>query len=151
LNPASKDEAEPMEEVEEPAKPAIEREAEREVPPRSEKPKIQLPAATKEPKSEAPASADGNVMDIDAAEDFVIVEGGGEGDELAQEKATNKQREDKENEKEVQKGKEPDAGPEKEKAKVSTSAGAQPPNDVESSVPKPALAQSKGNGGYIAD
>jgi hypothetical protein len=56
-----------------------------------------------------------SAMEIDTADDFVIVEGGGQGDELAQEKATKK----KTNGEDV-------------------SAGAQPSNDV-------SIAEMKGN------
>jgi hypothetical protein len=67
------------------------------------------PAAeeAKEPETSAE-----DTKDIDPAEDFVVIEGGGEADELAQEKATEKDKED-------------------------GSAGAQPPADTESAAAEP--------------
>ena len=67
--PTTKDTIEPMDEVEQTTNP------------------VNDVAKPEEPESKVEATPAEDKMDIDPAEDFVVIEGGGEGDPLAQEKA----------------------------------------------------------------
>lgn len=104
-----RDDGEPMEEIEsgKPKEPKSEPPAENETKPMEDVPK---PAEeTSKPAEEIPKPVDGplkltdenvkpanepagtsSAMEVDTTDDFVIVEGGGQGDELAQEKAIEK-------------------------------------------------------------
>lgn len=92
--------------------------------------KSEPPVAENEAQPEVPAT-DKDMMDVDPAEDFVVIEGGGEGDDLAQEKATAREKE-KENGENIASEKE------------TVGAGAQLPNDVDSVAAPEPIAKNAG-------
>jgi hypothetical protein len=92
-----------------------------------------------EPKT-ATSAAENDAMDVDPAEDFVVIESGGEGDQLAQEKAVEKEK----GEDTMVTEKSEDIAAAKE-GKEGVSAGAQPPNNVDSAIASEPNAEMKGN------
>lgn len=150
---------EPMEDVEATTKP---KEPKSEAPPDAEEMDIesdQPPAAASdskvepsrtaetetEPAAESVAkpktvasAAENDAMDVDPEEDFVVVESGGEGDQLAQEKAAAKEK----GKNTIITKKSEDTAKE---GKGGVSAGAQPPNNADSVVASEPIAEMKGN------
>jgi hypothetical protein len=153
---------EPMEDVEATTKP---KEPKSEAPPDAEEMDIESeppaaesdskvePSATVETEAKHAAENDAepktatsvaatDAIDVDPAEDFVVIESGGERDQLAQEKAVEKEKEKGEDSMVTEKSEDIAAAKE---GKEDVSAGAQPPNNVDSAIASEPNTEMKGN------